>query len=548
MRLAVAGLACVLVSCGRERSGTNTPSPTKAATTSAARPRDVGLDRNAKLALFDELVARIRRHHQFAAPAFANLGRDWDDDVAELRKRMAAGETEAHVLRTLDELQNSLLDLHLPFESAGDPRSVALPIAFAVEPVAGPERFRLYVARVGPELGDRVQPGDILASLDGIDVPTLLREHRFSNAFNQPRAAAEAIASHLVRRRYAYWPELDDEPVAVRVMPRKGGDPLDITLRWAMPDERRDGAASLELACDGVPPRDYGPYELAAVGARVCIYTSRAKSHARYPIVRAHSFFYEDQERLVRLDHHLIRDTLAALPRVDGVLVDLRDNHGGNDPHTFLDWWAPQPYDNISVSLPLDAELARLEGDMLDRILWSSTVAQQYRDRQKRGDSSWEFPFLCSNERCDDGARRTPKHPVTRAPVALLVGPQCISSCDTFALVFASNRFGPLVGAPTAAAYTVVRLPIEAKTNDGRSLGTLQVALSRSRIGEGPWIEGVPLPLDVPLERTFENRETFDRSLVDAGIQALRPRARQPKPISASARAAAPSAAGTPRP
>lgn len=524
--------------CGRSAAPPSKPPEPSVSRSVAKAPRpkpkkhtDGALDKATRLAVFDDVVAQIRRHHEFAEPAFANLSRKWDDDVVELRARMADATSPTQVLRTLDELQNSLLDVHLHFAPLGedDPRHVLLlPLRFGVEPGEGPGSWQLYVTQVPPEYAERVKVGDLLVSVDGVDVPALLREHRFSNAFNQPRSSVELIASHLVQRRWTYWSDLDRKTVKMLVAPRGGGTPVELKLKWTPapqePDSLDDGV-SLAPQCDGVPPRDYGPYTLAAVGARVCIYTSRAKPYARFPIVRAHSFLYGEDERLVRLDYDIIRKTLAAVPRVEGVLVDLRDNHGGNNPHVFLDWWASAPYDNMTISLKLDAELAKLEGP-LDRALWSSAVAQQYRERQKRGETAWEYPFLCSEGTCDDGNRRTPKNRVTKAPVALLVGPLCISSCDTFAQTFSRHDFGPLVGSSTAAAYTVVRLPVIARTEDGRVLGTLHVALSRSRIGDGPWIEAVPLPIDVPLEETFATRGQFDRNLVDAGIGALRKRPR----------------------
>lgn len=537
MRSAVLVLTTLLAgACDRSSASPSKPpepsvSVAKAPYSSANKPTEDVLDKATRLGVFDDVVAQVRRHHEVAQPAFTNLSRKWDDDVIELRARMADATSTTEVLRTLDALQNSLLDVHLHFAPADedDPRHVLLlPVGFGVEPGEGPGSWQLYVTRVPPEYAERVHVGDLLVSVDGKDVPALLHEHRFTNAFNQPRISVEMIANHLVQRRWTYWSALDGKTVKMQIAPRGGGVPVELETKWESAPRTTDSlddGLSLAMQCDGVQPRDYGPYTLAAVGARVCIYTSRAKPYARFPIVRAHSFLYGEDERIVRLDYDIIRKTLAAVPRIEGVLLDLRDNHGGNNPHVFLDWWASAPYDNMTVSLKLDAELAKLEGP-LDQALWGSTAAQEYRDRQKRGETAWEYPFLCSEGDCDDANRRTPKNRVTKAPVALLVGPLCISSCDTFAHTFSRHDFGPLVGSSTAAAYTVVRLPITARTKDGRVLGTLQVALSRSRIGKGPWLEGVPVPIDVPLEETFATQGQFDRALVDAGIGALKQRSR----------------------
>ncbi len=34
-----------------------------------------------------------------------------------------------------------------------------------------------------------------------------------------------------------------------------------------------------------------------------------------------------------------------------GLILDLRDNRGGNDPEWFLDWYAPAPYADVFTSV-----------------------------------------------------------------------------------------------------------------------------------------------------------------------------------------------------
>ncbi len=126
--------------------------------------------------------------------------------------------------------------------------------------------------------------------------------------------------------------------------------------------------------------------------------------------------------------------------------------------------------------------------------------------------------------------RYVPMHRVTTAPVALLVGPGCVSSCDSVARAFAENHFGALAGEPTAAGYTTQRMKLTVKSAAGEEIGAIRIAVSSEISGlTGKDIEAVPIVLDYPLDRTFDNRDTYDASLVDAAVRSFRGRERSTK-------------------
>lgn len=480
--------------------------------------------------LFDAVVGQIREFHEFAEPAFTALGRTWEDDVVILRAQMEQARDRTEVMRTLDALQNSLLDMHLRFvPTHATQGTLALPLSLTAETTDG--QTKVVVSRVAPAVAKAIAVGDVVLAIDGTPIATLLQQHRFSASANQATPHMRRVASALARRSAALWPELSGAKASLQLQRNSDGSTFDATLPWSISqghsDEGLDGGLSLSLQCDDTPARNYGPYTLTATGARVCVYTSKAKAFAGFPIVRHHSFMYEHEHgsgaRLARLDHKVITDALAKLPRVDGVLLDLRDNHGGNNPHVFLDWYAPRSYDNLEVVVKLHDSLARRSDNRLAQLLWSGRRATRYRELAAEGKTTWAHPFLCPDDACTEGGRHTPHNRVTKAPIALLVGPQCVSSCDSLAAIFAVNHFGPLVGEPTAAAYTVYRMPLQLSDSDDRPLGTFQLALSRSRFGsDGAWVEGVPLPLDQAVPWTWSGRDSYDRDLVTAGIAALR--------------------------
>ena len=119
---------------------------------------------------------------------------------------------------------------------------------------------------------------------------------------------------------------------------------------------------------------------------------------------------------------------------------------------------------------------------------------------------------------------RTPDRRVTDRPVALLVGPGCVSSCDSFSLSWSRNDMGPLVGERTASAYTSSRLRLPVKAGD-LQLGTLSLAIGYETLGDDPTsTEAVPIPLTVSIPHTFDNTDSYDADVVSAAIDALQKR------------------------
>src|SRR5262249_45742209 len=128
--------------------------------------------------------------------------------------------------------------------------------------------------------------------------------------------------------------------------------------------------------------------------------------------------------------------------------------------------------------------------------------------------------FLCPREPCT-AVTPPASERVTRAPVAVVTGPSCVSSCDTFSLTWAAFHLGPIVGQQPMHAYTVVRLPIDVVGPDREPLGTLRVALTRSELRDGASIEGAPLQLDWEAPDGFETRTSWVRAAVAEAVKRL---------------------------
>lgn len=88
--------------------------------------------------------------------------------------------------------------------------------------------------------------------------------------------------------------------------------------------------------------------------------------------------------------------------------------------------------------------------------------------------------------------------------------------------IFSEFEFGPLIGEPTSAAYTFARAELPLAVGD-LDLGLLTVAVSYEVSGStGHPIEGIPIQINRYIPKTFANRETHSRLLVDTAREALK--------------------------
>ncbi len=487
-------------------------------------------------ALFESLVADVRPHHVFAEATQRNLGRTWNDDLPALEQEFLRAKTEEELVVALTHFVNALHDGHCVYEpeSHGEARRAALTLGVRADFEWRGDHAWFYVARVEDSSAKYlVEPGDEIRSVDGVPASELVTRYMNVSHQNNLRSVARDVAEYLSRRRPTQATTAEGSASTWVVRARKTNQDVSLTLHWGKSSSHD---ASDEFAidydttwCSTLAARDYGPYELTARGQNFCVYRSQVKPYADHPIVRQFSFMYDASpddgdsfQHRVRADHDLLAQELTRTP-AKGVILDLRDNGGGNNPNWFMDWYASGSYTDRFVLTRLSPDLNTAEKLRAASVGHVADYLKQLAARTPDQTFTAPRPFFCKHGDCSWDNRYTPSHRVTSAPIALLVGSRCASSCDSVASLFAENHFGPLVGEPTAAAYTTTRLrrPI---TLAGKPFGAVNLAFTRELSGKThEAIEGVPLHIDVPVDRTFANRDGYDRALVDAAIKALSP-------------------------
>ncbi|MCD6499019.1 MAG: hypothetical protein J7M25_12075 [Deltaproteobacteria bacterium] len=496
-----------------------------------------------RLDIFNALVGQVRAIHVFSRQTAKNLGHDWDADLPRLRRLFASADSRQRFIEALWMFANSLHNPHCTYEPTGRVKRLSPGFSLDVEWTGG--RAQFYVDRVTDDrLKTQLHGGDILVSLDGAKAADLLRHYALWSNRNNWFGISRDLA-----RTFSNRPVVGAAPAPSTWVfrRRQGGKLIRLVQPWKEPAVRSDDYWSEvaidydHLKCPG-GPRHYGPYRLTAVGVNFCLYTSNRRPERFYPIVRQHVFYYDYRaswapgawravRRFVAADYDHLARIFRTIGPVRGVLLDLRGNHGGNNPNWFLDWWAPRAYRDQFVSLRLHPKIAAKMSLVLkySKNRTQLAVARAYLDsfaKLPKGSGpamSAKMPFACKSDGCNWSNRYVPKHRLTRAPVALLVGPGCVSSCDHVAQVFADYGFGPLVGEPTAAGFTMMRHQVNLSLGPKRPLGALRLCASFGYSGRtGRPVEAVPLHLTKRINRTFANRKRYDRILVDAAIGALR--------------------------
>jgi hypothetical protein len=473
-------------------------------------------------------VARIERDHVFPPRFERDVGHAWKDDVPRLRDEFVRATDPTQALVALRHLQNSLRDAHCHLDppSGAHARHLVLGVHLWSGGTAAAPDVRVDGVEDAAHQGD-VRAGDEVVSVDGRPVAAWIADHPFESPWLAPsRHLEDTIQSITVAR--LPWSDVRDGDARVLGI-RRDGQTRDVTFHFRshfqqeQPPDLDHPPPLDELDCSWRDRPAYGDYGLAAMGVNVCVYQPTRRTRPRVPVVRYVSFYYPSDDpsqslRMVKVDHDVLARELRG---ADGVVLDVHENGGGNNPFVFLRWFSGGPWNHERV---VTRVLPELDRPSVDELLWGDEKAVgDYAAAQTAGQPTIVSRFLCSAGACD-GDTGSPAELVTHAPVALLVGPECVSSCDTFALEWSAFHLGRLVGQQPAHAYTVHRLELHVTGPESEDLGTLRVALSESELVEGKSIEGEPLALDWEAPTTFETRESWVRSATAEAVKRMKSR------------------------
>lgn len=538
-------LFATLPSCSRDPSTSDTPKVAQR-DVSGARHQGASHARNDSagvggeripenyIPLFERLVSLVEKHHVFAENQMVR----WVVDKSRLYEEFARAGSREDALVAVFHLQNSLRDRHCSLQPPGDLHQdeIGLGISLFVE-VTG-ERTLVRVDKILDsglaEAPDRaVAEGDLVIAVDGKPVEAWLLEHDLdSNSLNDATRRSEqanAIVSVMLP-----WSRVKHGDTRTLTLRREGTQwdqkfTFADSSRWGRsPSLTLDDAPSMaSVSCRSEPGQVYPGFTLSSVGLNVCVYhpveeTAHNKKGLR--LVRFLSFRYElrsasDGLRAARADHALLSRELAD---ADAVILDLHENRGGNNPFVFLGWFADKPWDHQQIHMRVSSEFSEQE---VRRFLWDDPkLVDAYKSAVGGGLSEIDWPFLCrrDGEEVLSGTCRAqgpyPSERVTEAPVAVISGPDCTSSCDSLVASWSAFSMGPVVGLQPAHGFTTARHSFPIADANGTDLGQFSIALSWEAFpGLNVPLEGAAIRLDWEAPLTFETRDSWvDLSIEEA--------------------------------
>jgi hypothetical protein len=502
------------------------------------------------LGVFDDLAAKVEKNHVFATGQRAR----WDGWRAGLRAEFAAAASRDEALVALRHMQNALGDRHCYLTPPTDLRPTRFSVGFDVFSEVIDNHTNVRIARISESAlttgSDAIAVGDEIVAVDGFATTEWLAARPWESSSLNPTLQREEQASAIVT---AYPPWSAARKGTLRTLRFRRGTqefvrqlPFIRPSSWDSSDEKSldDAPPIATIGCRSDRTAPYTDFELAAVGTNVCVYRPKAKSptgntagrsegRKNTRLVRYVSFDYDanghedDALRAVRADHELLQRELRA---AKAVVLDLHENHGGNNPFVFLSWFANKPWDHQQVHARVSPEFSE---DEVRKFLWSDTERiAQYNQALKAGSNEIEWPFLCPKDNRKPGETtciaKGPREAelVTKAHVALVTGPECTSSCDSFTSDWAAFEMGPVVGLQPGHGYTTTRHGYPVAAPDGRDLGVFRIALSWEAYPRtGKPLEGAEIKLDWEAPYTFETRETW----VDLAVKEARKRAEAPR-------------------
>lgn len=353
----------------------------------ASRLWNGGLATPYKLVLTnEEKVAGLSLFWSEARHSFAHFDHvpdlDWNKTYMEyLAKVLAAPTTEAYykvMMQLAPLLQDGHTNIYAP-DALRDKLNARPPLLTTL--IEG----KVLVTEVrSPSLAKRVKPGDEVLAIGGTPVKA------YAQANVAPYVSASTPQDRDVRT-YGY-----------QLLMGNASQPLHLRLRGADGKERSETIARRSYG--DAQPRQQAQFSLLP---------------GNIAYLRVNTF--ENDSGVKALE--------AALPQIlqaGGLVIDLRDNGGGNGTHGFeiLSYIHSKPFAVAPAYIRDDTALERAGG--VDLIKW----------RPVEGDNYYQHA----------------RDKVYTGPVAVLIGPRSFSAAEDFAVAYEAMQRGPMIGMATAGS------------------------------------------------------------------------------------------------
>jgi hypothetical protein len=527
-------------------------------------------DQKIRVGLLKAVVSEINRLDGDGLLPRKGRPKSWTQTVDQLEKEIKTASTWDEVGDVFRKLDATYTNLHAKVLLAPELDRVKhdgkliIGASFAPELVEKSKPVSSYrISRVRSELfkdvpeGLRPVRGDVLLSINGRSLKNWSREAWLFCKFSQ-REQCETVIFELLSREILSWKR--NQTLGYRL--NRDGHVWDVTIPIQIqstvsvaPIQPLVAPPSEDQPC-GVDPYRYHPdYKLVYRGYHACVF-ERSDSQ-NIPILRIRSFRYSDVPQTEKI--RKIKDEVDGFwtgywkqksPHAKGIVIDVIDNYGGDEPVLWYGMFFDHPYQEQYVSFKKIKEFENPE--ILDdlfygqktRYIWLDQLKAQgnYQSTSARGFLP-PVPQFCpdKNGDCSDAMYQPVQHGF-QGKVAILTNQWCISSCVGFVWNFNNvlKKRAAFFGMPDSGDSTYGRIYLdvyldtstpkgfrtETAGRPGQSSADLPpggiirqiVSVTKSTDKNGKVVSGVPMKMTgwVP-ERFHYTKETYEENAARLG-------------------------------
>jgi hypothetical protein len=195
---------------------------------------------------------------------------------------------------------------------------------------------------------------------------------------------------------------------------------------------------------------------------------------------------------------------------VDHVLIDVRENNGGNVAPSLYALFAVNPFTTTIKRMYLAPTFHDDPKKIADVLFLAPTLEGRVEaelNAAPSSDYSQDMPPACISTSCSISDATFPASAGPHPRAIVLAGPTCVSACDQFLSVMHGNQIAELAGMPASAGDSPLRYWTTLTLADRTAFDmTCTVGVSEAPGSGGQVLEGHPTPIDFPVYPNVANR------------------------------------------
>lgn len=470
---------------------------------------------------FNDIVDQLKIFKLPSLRGLSRIGTTWDIELEKSKNRFIEAKSKEDVYYALLSLKNTMHDYHS--KPLGDPElrlkisRVVLPITFRPAVVDGKTNYVVATSAIS-----LIKPGFILKMLDG-KTTTQWEEYFLEWTNTTSPEYNKLLTSKWLANRSS-----DDLPIPepkslskLTFYDSKQKNDIETQMYW----ENSSLNFSTEGCLSGEFSSDYRNYSPKFKGVNFCVFPNIKGVF----VIKYYSFSYDYQNNIPRLWNKISKLTFTLKPigpdkdssdeianqdlheiqkllklyKPKKVLIDVRENFGGNVYSSFIGLFAKKPFLLLKRQLIFSDYLAHHSAFTKEAMsLGDKEMLPLILEAQKKNEKIFPvFPFFCRSKECsvEEALYQPTPYISSEFKTAVLVGPKCVSACDQFVAIMKDNGIAKIIGLPTNGGHSPFRAFLPIQLVNGAIL-KLKITVGEGIRPNGEPLEGNPAIPDFRIE------------------------------------------------